>query len=67
MSFMNSAGPKLSLKSANIIPGKNAIADNIPTNNGASILIKVTLWKKNQEIALRMVITKPKKINKLKL
>lgn len=67
MSFMNSNGPNLSLKSATIIPGKNAIADSIPTNNGASILIKVTFWKKNQEIALRMVMTNPKKINKLKL
>jgi hypothetical protein len=45
----------------------NAIADRIPTIRGASILIKVTFWKKNHEIALSIVITNPKKINRLKL
>ena len=67
MSFINSTGPNLSLKRASIIPGKNATAAIIPTRSGASILINVVLWKKNHEMALSIVITNPKKINKLKL
>ena len=67
MSLMNSTGPNLSLNRANIIPGKNARADIIPTKIGASILIKVTFWKKNHDIAFKIVITNPKNINKLKL
>ena len=57
----------LSLESASIIPGKNAIMDKNPTMNGASILITVKLLKKNHEIALIIVTINPKKINKLKL
>ena len=57
----------LSLESARIIPGKNEIMDKNPTINGASILITVKSWKKNQEIAFIIVTRNPKKINKLKL
>ena len=57
----------LSLERASKIPGKNAIMDNTPTMNGASILIMVGPWKMNHEIALTIVTTNPKKINKLKL
>lgn len=67
MSLIASKNPNLSLARENIIPGKNATADNIPTINGASILINVTLWKKNHDIALRIVMMKPKNISKLKL
>lgn len=67
MSLINSTAVGWSLKRAIIIPGKNAIADKIPTINGASILINVTLWKKNQDMAFNIVITNPKKISKLKL
>ena len=57
----------MSLKSEAISPGKNATADNIPTINGASILIKVVFWKKNHDIAFKIVMTNQKKISKLKL
>lgn len=64
---MYSKALSLSLERASRIPGKKATMDNIPTINGASILIIVGPWKINQEIALTIVTINPKKINKLKL
>ena len=67
ISLINSTIPGLSLDNASIIPGKNEIADKIPTMNGASILITVTSCKRSHDIAFAMVMMKPKNMSKLKL
>lgn len=66
-SLRNNIAPGLSLERASMMPGKKETADNIPTINGASILMIVTFWKMNHDIAFSIVTTNPKKINKLKL
>lgn len=65
MSFINFKGPAFSRKRAIEIPGINAIVEIIPTIIGASILIIVTPWNINQEIAFSILTINPKNMNKL--